>query len=107
MELFEITKSFSFLVSSVVFPAVFNSELGIDVVKLCWILVRCIIKSDLGPLGSMLNQWEVETPLSRMLEGLGYTIVMPVNVLVVPVLIGLLYVILGEITKCEVSCLVA
>lgn len=50
MELFEITKSFSFLVSSVVFPAVFNSELGVDVVKLCWILVSSIIKSDFSPL---------------------------------------------------------
>jgi len=49
MELFEIT-SFSFLGSSVVFPAVFNSELGVDVVKLCWILVSSIIKSDFSPL---------------------------------------------------------
>jgi hypothetical protein len=34
-----------------------------------------------------------------MLEGLGDTIVMPVNVLVVPVLIGFLSVIFGEIAK--------
>ena len=55
MELFEITKSFSFIVSSIVLPAVFNSELGVNVVKLCWILMSSIIESNFGPLGSMLN----------------------------------------------------
>jgi hypothetical protein len=93
MELFEITKSFSFLVSSIVFPAVFNSELGINIVKLLWILMAGIIESHFGPFGSMLNQWEVETPLSWMLKGLSNSIVMPVNMLVVPVFIGFLCVV--------------
>lgn len=107
MELFETTKSFSFLVSSIVFPAVLNSELGVNVVKLCWVLVSSIVKSDFGPLSGMLNQWEVESPWSWVLEGLGHTIVMEVNVLVVPVFIGFLSVVLREIAKCEVSCLIA
>ena len=105
--MFVYIKSFSFLCSSVILPAVFNSELGVNIVKLSWVLMGCIIESDLSPFGSMLNQWEVETPLSWMLQGLGNALIMEVNRFVVPVFIGYLGIVLREVTESKVSCLVA
>lgn len=68
---------FIFCICSEVLPAVFDSEMSVDVLKRSVVLVGVLIDQNFGPLGGVLGVWELGTPLLNVLESLGGAIIPP------------------------------
>jgi len=107
-QLFFIIASSSFLKAarcSEVLPAVLDSELSVDVVEWTGILIGMRVHVDLGPLGGVIDIWEVGSPVGHVLDGLGNTIIMPGSVRAGEGTVGGVHVIGSPIAKSEVTSL--
>jgi len=92
-------------VCSEVFPAVLDSELGVDVVEWSRITSHVLVHVDLSPLGGVRHIWEGGSVVSLVLEGLGGTIIEPIGVAAGERTADSMYVVGSPIAKSEFATL--